>query len=305
MPRARILGLAIFFCAALSPPCATFAQVQPQPDLHPESHRRDERAPLDQDRLVGFDAMAHELATGLTKAGQKKVIFLDFRGPDKYWSPFADWLAEQFSLALKDSGFPVQVIDRAKLADYEPIEENEYGTGASKFRVALELGADTIVEGTYRPAENGVGVSLSAHPVIDPGRADSIWTSPISTVGGKIPFTKEIGSKIYLPFDALWPLNKKFTPGEQGVSGPTCVYCPNPQYSAEAHERKQEGYVLLTAVITSEGRATQIKVARSLGFGLDEEAIEAVKIWKFKPASDADGRPVPVYIPIEVTFRLN
>jgi TonB family protein len=305
MPRAQILGLAVFLCAAVTVPRPTFAQIQPQPDLHPELHARDESAPLDQNRLVGFDAIAHELAAKLVERGQKKVIFMDFRGPDKYWSPFADWLADQFSLAFKTAGDPVQVIDRAKLVDYEPIEENESGTGISKMRVAFELGADTIVEGTYRPAENGVGVSLNAHPVIDPGDAGSVWTSPIITVGGKIPFTKEIGSKVYLPLDALWPMNKKFTPREQGVSAPTCVYCPNPQYSAEAHKKKQEGTVVLAAVVTSEGRATQIKVISSLGFGLDEEAIEAVKTWKFNPAADADGRPVPVYTPIEVTFRLN
>jgi TonB family protein len=45
------------------------------------------------------------------------------------------------------------------------------------------------------------------------------------------------------------------------------------------------------------------KVARSLGMGLDQKAIEAVRQWKFEPAMK-DGRPVAVQINVEVNFRL-
>jgi TonB family protein len=46
-----------------------------------------------------------------------------------------------------------------------------------------------------------------------------------------------------------------------------------------------------------------MRVSRSLGFGLDEKALEAVKQWRFEPAKK-DGRPVAVQINIEVNFRL-
>ena len=42
-----------------------------------------------------------------------------------------------------------------------------------------------------------------------------------------------------------------------------------------------------------DGKATNIRVLRSLGLGLDEKAIEAVKQWKFKPGYK-DGKPVTV-----------
>ena len=45
------------------------------------------------------------------------------------------------------------------------------------------------------------------------------------------------------------------------------------------------------------------QVARSLGMGLDQKAIEAVRKWKFEPAMK-DGRPVAVQINVEVNFRL-
>jgi TonB family protein len=44
-------------------------------------------------------------------------------------------------------------------------------------------------------------------------------------------------------------------------------------------------------------------VQRSLGMGLDEKAIEAVRQWRFEPAKK-DGQPVPVMINVEVNFRL-
>jgi TonB family protein len=41
-----------------------------------------------------------------------------------------------------------------------------------------------------------------------------------------------------------------------------------------------------------------------LGYGLDEEAYNTIKKWKFKPATEKDGTPVAAVVPVEVTFRL-
>ena len=46
-----------------------------------------------------------------------------------------------------------------------------------------------------------------------------------------------------------------------------------------------------------------MKVARSLGMGLDQKAIEAVRRWTFEPAMK-DDKPVAVQINVEVNFRL-
>jgi len=62
--------------------------------------------------------------------------------------------------------------------------------------------------------------------------------------------------------------------------------------------------VELLAVITADGRATDIKVAKGLGLGLDEKAIEAVRNWRFKAALGPDGKPTSVRQLIEVTFHL-
>jgi protein TonB len=66
---------------------------------------------------------------------------------------------------------------------------------------------------------------------------------------------------------------------------------------------KHQGIVVLSLVVDAQGHTRDIRVARSLGMGLDEKAIEAVRKWKFSPGS-SNGVPVPMQVNIEVNFRL-
>jgi len=61
--------------------------------------------------------------------------------------------------------------------------------------------------------------------------------------------------------------------------------------------------VTLYLVIGPDGQPYNLKLMRSLGFGLDEQAAEAVSQWKFLPGQ-RDGLPVAVEATIEVNFRL-
>jgi TonB family protein len=88
-----------------------------------------------------------------------------------------------------------------------------------------------------------------------------------------------------------------------GVSAPRPVFTPDPEYSEEARKAKYQGTCVLWLIVGPDGKPRDIKVARTLGLGLDEKAIEAVKQWKFEPAMK-DGKPVAVQINVEVSFRL-
>jgi TonB family protein len=88
-----------------------------------------------------------------------------------------------------------------------------------------------------------------------------------------------------------------------GVTAPVLLYKKEPEYSEEARKAKYQGTVVLYVQVDPSGKATHISVTRSLGLGLDEKAIEAVKQWKFKPGYK-DGKPVTVEASIEVNFRL-
>ncbi len=88
-----------------------------------------------------------------------------------------------------------------------------------------------------------------------------------------------------------------------GVSAPRTLFAPDPEYSEEARKAKYQGTVVLWVVVGPDGRTHDIRVQRSLGLGLDEKAVEAVRRWKFEPARK-DGQPVAVQVNIEVNFRL-
>jgi TonB family protein len=88
-----------------------------------------------------------------------------------------------------------------------------------------------------------------------------------------------------------------------GVSAPKAIYSPDPEYSEEARKAKYQGVCVLWLVVGPDGRPRDIRVARTLGLGLDEKAIEAVKTWRFEPAMK-DNKPVAVQINVEVSFRL-
>ena len=88
-----------------------------------------------------------------------------------------------------------------------------------------------------------------------------------------------------------------------GVSPPRVIYQVDPEFSEEARKAKYQGTCTLMLVVDTAGRPTNIRVASSLGMGLDEKAIEAVKNWRFEP-SQKDGHPVRVEIAVEVEFHL-
>jgi TonB family protein len=88
-----------------------------------------------------------------------------------------------------------------------------------------------------------------------------------------------------------------------GIRPPRVIYSPEPGYTEEASKAKFEGTCVLSLIVGTDGNARDIKVVRSLGKGLDEKAIDAIKTWKFEPGTK-DGVAVATQIAIEVTFRL-
>ena len=88
-----------------------------------------------------------------------------------------------------------------------------------------------------------------------------------------------------------------------GVSAPVPISKTEPEYSEEARKARTEGKTLLYVQISPAGKAIGIRVVQVLGMGLDEKAMEAVQLWRFKPGMK-DGQPVTVEATIEVNFKL-
>jgi TonB family protein len=76
-----------------------------------------------------------------------------------------------------------------------------------------------------------------------------------------------------------------------------------PAYTEKARRAHYEGTVVLWITVGADGRVTEATVLQPLGLGLDERALRTVHGWKFKPAT-RDGKPVPMRLAVEITFRL-
>jgi TonB family protein len=90
-----------------------------------------------------------------------------------------------------------------------------------------------------------------------------------------------------------------------GVSPPELLQQVRPGYTADALHARAQGTVIVDAVVNADGTVGDVRIVRAFTptFGLDGEAIRAVKQWRFRPGSRR-GRAVTTFVTIELTFSL-
>jgi TonB family protein len=94
-----------------------------------------------------------------------------------------------------------------------------------------------------------------------------------------------------------------FRPGN-GVTVPVLLRQVRPNYTSEAMQRKIQGTVVLEVVVGADGIPVDHRVLRSLDpNGLDNEAVQAVRQWRFAPGQRGDT-PVPVLVNIVIDFHI-
>lgn len=84
---------------------------------------------------------------------------------------------------------------------------------------------------------------------------------------------------------------------------PKLIRRVEPKYTAAAREAKIEGGVKCRLTVGTDGLAHGIEVTEGLDPGLDANAVEALRQWKFDPAQK-DGKPAAVRANLVVTFHL-
>lgn len=89
----------------------------------------------------------------------------------------------------------------------------------------------------------------------------------------------------------------------KGVSAPVPLNSVEAEYSETARMAHTEGVVLVSLIVDVRGMPQNARIVRTLGSGLDEKALEAVRKYRFRPAMKDGHTPVPVMITVEVNFR--
>ena len=88
-----------------------------------------------------------------------------------------------------------------------------------------------------------------------------------------------------------------------GMKPPKLIHSVEPVYPAAAKAERIAGIVILETLINEQGTIDDVRVMKGLPQGLDQAAVDAVKQWRFEPAS-IDGKVVPVIFNLTINFRL-
>jgi TonB family protein len=99
-----------------------------------------------------------------------------------------------------------------------------------------------------------------------------------------------------------------------GVSAPRLVYAPDPEFTSQARKKNVAGTLAVSLTVDATGKPQDVRVSRSLAegvskklrpiaLGLDENAVKAVKEYRFEPA-EFQGKPVPVETTVEISYRI-
>jgi len=89
------------------------------------------------------------------------------------------------------------------------------------------------------------------------------------------------------------------------VSAPVPIAGPHAQYTSAAMHEKIQGTVRLQCIVRANGACSDVTVLRSLDktFGLDDQAVRAVREWRFRPGTRA-GTPVATRVKVDLRFTL-
>jgi len=262
-----------------------------------------ELATFNQDLSAGLNA---RLAGWKDESGtprKPKIVVLDFCTWENEWIPFGAWLADRVSAGITSDGAAFEVMERLQAA--APVESRQPGVqeaicSSKAVDLARSAGADFYVTARFVAVDNDLGVTLNAQRVLAAKFERSAYF-----VKSRVAISGEMARHLGESLDSLAPTRDAYNPGVNGVSIPKCVYCPSPPFTPETRNKKISGEVVMIALITGDGHVSDLKLKKSLEPSLDRQAMETVGTWRFEPARDADGVPVSVHFPIEVSFRSN
>ena len=306
---ARLTHLTSLLCLSILLPLGLAGQTQqPPPQIDPAFRSQTQDSVLPPETRAQINKLASRVAEQLHKSetnpAGRKLLVMDFPIADSTQvSELGVLLANEFSESLSSYAGSFVVADRTQVATIlkeEEITRESLLNKEMSLYVAKKAGADETLTGFLVKGSDG-NLILSVRAF---GRKRKKTLD--ATLTTTDPMRELLAKEVQSPepeAEAIEPEPGILAASKDGVSNPSCVYCPTPQYSDLARMAKYSGTIKLSVIVTVEGHATAIKVIQGAPFGLTKQAILEVQEWRFK-AAEKDGKPVAVRVPVEVTFRL-
>ena len=187
-------------------------------------------------------------------------------GHDRATLPAAKAAAAPDRLANTETELPSILLDARPLASGNIVQ------------IGLPVGG--VTSGTSTGPGSGGGVGTGTGTGIGSGSGPGIGPGSGGGIGGGV-----------------------YRPGGV-VTTPRLIAQTKPKYTTEALSQKIQGSVWLELVVTRNGQVEQVRVVRSLDpGGLDNQAVAAVRQWRFEPGRLA-GTPVDVQVTVVMDFSI-
>lgn len=224
-----------------------------------------------------------------------KIYLPDFTDTSGRQITLGRFFAGTFSKLLDDNSRDFAFISRVDVHRYlakSGWTDRDLSTADVLAKVASEFSPDAIVWGSVSVNE-------------DVATTDLIVRDPSGKELFRNQYEEKLNPDLREDFEAGQSVADFYFVGLDGVTLPKCLHCPIPPYPVGQGSRSLEGDVVLSVLVTLEGKPDQIRLVQKLGPVFDLAAIEEVRSWRFEPSKDADGKFVPVRVPIQITFKMH
>ena len=238
-------------------------------------------------------AFALQLTKDISRLGLREVYIPDFTDSSGKQLILGRFFAGTFSQLLSENAKGFAVTNRVEVHRYlkkKGWTDHDLSSPDARAKLAAEFAPDAILWGTFSANQDVATIDLVAR---DPNDKELFHAR----------YEEKINPGLRDDLEARQSDGDYYFPGLDGVTLPECLSCPEPYYPVGQGSPRMEGQVLLSVLITPEGKPDQIHVLEKLEPSFDRAAIEAVRSWRFGPAKDADGKFVLVRVPVEVTFK--
>jgi TonB family protein len=236
---------------------------------------------------------ARQLQQKISALALRKVYVPDFPVSGKQ-NPVGRFYAASFSKLLTDDSKTFSVIQRNAVHRFlsgSGLTDLDLAKSDVLAKVVSEFSPDAILWGTLSTNGDTLTIDFDARDPSDKELFRDQFSEKIDLFARDM--LENDGSEPAYYFVTL-----------DGVTMPKCVFCPDPSYTEKSRSKKVQGRVVLSVLVTAEGKADRIRVVTSLDPDLDRSGIRTVSSWQFQASKDSDGKNVSVRLPVELTFRL-
>jgi TonB family protein len=195
----------------------------------------------------------------------------------------------------------------------EPTPQELAAAQTLKTRDAVTPAADASAPVTPKPATAAATTeTYEALAAVSPAHSAMVMNKALDNI-----FASDIDQRMMTHLPDYWQEyftskseHRQFMPKDasikvvsEGMTPPHVLNSIDPSSNEYAQQYGIAGMELLRTVVDATGVPRQMAIARPIGFGLDEKAVDAIKNSRFRPAT-LNGQPVPVVVDLVVTFRI-